>query len=194
MNSSTSYIAIRIGGPAAENHIIDLPLAGTVRDINFGNALPLDERKSVTRYGGSQDDQVRNLSTDHMGNLFLAGSINGRGDYEGDPLSGSQNEAVLSKYAPGGQLVWSQRFGGNADDLAQDVAADGYGGVFATGTFEGSVQFGDYELISRGGRDGFVLRLNANGEVLWATSLAVLRTSKPTPFIITMMHFMWGSL
>jgi hypothetical protein len=171
LNSSTSYIAIRIGGPAAENHIIDLPLAGTVRDINFGNALPLDERKSVSRFGGSQDDQVRNLSTDHMGNLFLAGSINGRGDYEGTTLTGSaQNDAILSKYAPGGQLLWSLRFGGNADDMAQDVAADGYGGVFATGTFEGSVQFGDYELISRGGRDGFVLRLDANGEVLWATS------------------------
>ena len=129
-----------------------------------------------------------------MVNLFLAGSINGRGDYEGDPLSGSQNDAVLSKYAPGGQLVWSLRFGGNADDLAQDVAADGYGGVFATGTFEGSVQFGDYELISRGGRDGFVLRLNANGEVLWATSFGGPGDEQAYTLHITMMHFMWGAL
>ena len=170
LNSSNSYVAIRIGGPAAENHIIDLPVAESIIGIDFGNALPLDERKSVTRFGGSQDDQVRNLSTDYAGNLFLAGSINGRGDYEGEPLSGSQNDAILSKYAPGGQLLWSLRFGGNADDLAHDVAADGSGGVFATGTFEGSVQFGDFELISHGGRDGFVLRLDANGEVLWATS------------------------
>ena len=99
--------------------MIDLPVAESIIGVDFGNALPLDERKSITRFGGSQDDQVRNLSTDYAGNLFLAGSINGRGDYEGETLSGSQNDAILSKYAPGGQLLWSLRFGGNADDLAQ---------------------------------------------------------------------------
>ena len=119
--SGGTQVAIRIGGPAAENHMIDLPVAESIIGVDFGNALPLDERKSVTRFGGSQDDQVRNLSTDYAGNLFLAGSINGRGDYEGEPLSGSQNDAILSKYAPGGQLLWSLRFGGNADDLAHDA-------------------------------------------------------------------------
>jgi hypothetical protein len=67
-----------------------------------------------------------------------------------------------------GANVFGLRFGGTGDDEGRSVAFDAAGNLFATGSFEGSIDFGGGELKSAGGKDMFVVKLGPAGEHIWS--------------------------
>ena len=63
-------------------------------------------------------------------------------------------------------------FGGTGNDQALSITADGAGNIYTTGLFSGTVDFdpgsGINNLISSGGNDVFVSKLDSSGSFVWA--------------------------
>lgn len=112
------------------------------------------------------------------GELIVAGHFLGSSDF--DPGSGvlsrsaaGSSDAYLWRLSTSGSLVWAYTFGGpsTALDEATDVATDAAGAVFASGVFDGGVDFdaGTGSDVHVGvATDGFLLKLDGAGKFVWA--------------------------
>lgn len=119
--------------------------------------------------GGNAIDGVVDVAVDAAGNTYVVGSFNNTADFGGSPLvSAGSTDAVLAKYDVNGVHQWSQRFGSTGTDVAAGVAVDAAGGVYITGSFTGTVNFGGVGLISPGGTDAFLAKYDANGTHVWS--------------------------
>lgn len=65
-------------------------------------------------------------------------------------------------------VQWAERFGANSFDRAYGIATDAAGNSYTTGYFRNTVAFGSTTLVSVGGADTYVAKLDPNGAVLWA--------------------------
>lgn len=72
---------------------------------------------------------ARSVEVDSEGFIYLVGST------LGDPDLGNlgQNDALLVKYDPLGELVWSKQFGGPEDEVAMKIAIGSTGDVYVVG-------------------------------------------------------------
>lgn len=65
-------------------------------------------------------------------------------------------------------VQWAELFGDGADQFVSGIATDSSGNIYITGSFAGSIAFGTKNLISSGGTDIFLLKLNPNGKPIWS--------------------------
>ncbi len=70
---------------------------------------------------------------------------------------------------------WVRTFGSGNIDYAYNVTTDANGNVLSSGNFSGTVDFdpgpGNSNLISNGGQDVFIQKMDANGNFIWAKSI-----------------------
>src|SRR5207249_4817669 len=87
-------------------------------------------------------------------------------------MSNSSTDAFVAKYAPTGILVWAREAGGSSADDTYAVTVDGQGNVYVGGSFRNTVDFdpgpGIANLTSDGSDDGFLWKLDTNGNYIWA--------------------------
>ena len=62
--------------------------------------------------------------------------------------------------------TWDKRFGGSADDTANDIIATADGGYLLVGSSNSSAG-GDRNQTSRGGHDYWAVKIDANGTKIW---------------------------
>ncbi len=84
------------------------------------------------------------------------------------PRPGSGNEIAFARAAPGAsgtelETTFNVQAGGPGDDQAAAVATFADGSGVVAGFFEGTAAFDGTSLLSRGGRDAFVARIDARG-------------------------------
>lgn len=114
------------------------------------------------QFGSPADDEGRGVAADGAGNVYVAGWTSG--EFPG-PNAGGQ-DAFLTKFDIAGQQVWSRQLGTSADDQAAGASADALGSVFVTG-----YTHGDLGGSSAGGRDAFVSKYAASGDLVWTRQL-----------------------
>jgi len=80
---------------------------------------------------------------------------------------------LLLTSAVSAQSSWSQAvsFGGSVNDFGYAVKPGSDGSQYFAGEFASSVQFGNTQLVSRGGQDGFLAKRDPSGTVLWAVQV-----------------------
>jgi len=82
--------------------------------------------------------------------------------------------------APG--WMWARSVGSVGNDVCESIAVDDSGNVFITGSYEGTADFdpgpGVFNLTSQGILDVFVLKLDPNGNFVWAISIGGTGTDK----------------
>lgn len=140
----------------------------------------------VKRIGGNYDEIQGDILVDNSGDIIYTGSFMGTVDF--DPglgtfeLSSSgyttppyiSPDIFVSKLDENGSFLWAKSLGGVANDGGSDVATDVNGNIYISGSFVGTSDFNPdsstYNLTSNGDRDAFVLKLNSNGEFVWAKS------------------------
>ncbi len=75
---------------------------------------------------------------------------------------------------------WARTIGGPTNDIGRAVATDLSGNIFAAGSYEGTIDFdpgpGVSNLTSLGILDGYVMKLDPNGNFLWAISIGGTHT------------------
>ena len=151
-------------------------LAGFVHGAANGQPLSFT---SAVNYGGAGNDQGSRVAVDAAGNVYVTGVCSGAVDF--DPGPGVANvgvpgpfNAFVAKYAPSGVLIWARN---QPAGIAQSftMAVDGAGNVFTAGTFIGTCDFdpgpGISNITSVGGVNGFISKLDSNGNLVWAKGL-----------------------
>lgn len=177
------YITGRFSGTADLN-----PGSGTINMTATGNidsyVMKLDPMGSVVwvRKIGSSASNGSTVACDIAvspnGDVYLAGSFTHETDFDItggtfllDPVGGS--DIFISKYDTNSQFQWARSVGGSQADNCNDIDVDENDNVHVTGYFKGSADFdpgiNDFELTANGSNnDIFALKLDPNGEFLWA--------------------------
>ncbi len=130
-------------------------------------------------FGSINIDNSQSISIDVSGNVYTTGNFWGTVDF--DPGTGTHNltsaggyDIFVQKMDTDGNFMWAKSFGGINNDLGYSISVDALGNVYTTGDFHETVDFnpgaGTNNLISEGGRDIFVQKMDTDGNFLWAKS------------------------
>lgn len=123
--------------------------------------------------GGTMQDRAQALELDGDGNLIVAGNFSGSftvgtGTYTS---AGSQDFFVAKLNPSDGSISWVKTFGGTAADGASGVSVDSANNIYVAGVFRDSVDFGGGAVSAAGAFDGYVLKLDGDGEYQWMKQL-----------------------
>jgi hypothetical protein len=114
------------------------------------------------------------VATDALGNVFITGI------FSSDSISfGSQTihrsgsfDLFLAKYDSSGNALWVKGAVGTNEDWAFKVATDASNNVYLTGRYKSSpVIFDSDTLANTGDFDGFLVKYNPSGNVIWVKSI-----------------------
>jgi hypothetical protein len=129
----------------------------------------------VKTWGSPGNDNASNVVVDDLGFIYVTGSILGNADMDPDPDialmydSGDDWYGYISKFDPGGRLIWVDVIGGPGAYTAIDgIAVDSEDRVAVSGSFSNAVDFDPDPnttdiRISTIGLDNFLWLLDSSG-------------------------------
>jgi hypothetical protein len=124
-------------------------------------------------FGGDQVDNGEGLEVDGAGNIYLAGNFAETIDFGSGPINDlGGNDAFVAKLTPSGTYTWSYPIRAAMEEVVYNAALGPDGSVHVVGEFTGTVDFGGGGVTSAGDTDVFVLKLSADGEYIWSTTIA----------------------
>jgi gliding motility-associated-like protein len=140
---------------------------------------PIPEYEWGKYIGDSLISTTNGVITDRFNNVYICGStqsltnIATSGAYQ-TSISDSINDAYLTKYNKFGGVIWSTYFGGQNNDIANDVYADTSLNIFLTGyTFSPSGitdSLGHQDSLF-GESDAFIAKFSETGNLVWSSYL-----------------------
>ncbi len=143
----------------------------------------------VRTAGSLAGDIATDISLDPSGNVLITGYYFDAINFGGNILASSgSSDVFVAKYDPSGTVIWAKKVGGSGLDLGNSVDTDASGNVYLGGSFSGSCTFfgvSNITLNSAGGDDGFVAKLDASGNVLWAKSIQGSAIQKSNDVLIS---------
>ncbi len=126
--------------------------------------------------GGEFGDYGTKIATDSEGNVYLTGVFQDIADF--DP---GENEFLLTsagsldifivKLDSHGDLVWAKQFPGTEYEESNGIGVDSDDNVYISGYFYAELDFNPGEeeyLLTPSIGDGFLVKLDKDGEFLWA--------------------------
>ncbi|MDW7694279.1 SBBP repeat-containing protein [Flammeovirgaceae bacterium SG7u.111] len=162
---------------------------------NYNNydifALKMDSAGNVLwakQQGGSGEDSSESITTDSLGNVFIAGYYYSTS--KNDPEIGQAKFATskgydifVMKLNNQGEFCWTHTFGGNHYDYGHSIATDHLGNIVVAGEFAGLVDFDPDSTVSLlasynigSETDAFVLKLDNSGKFLWVKQFGGLNS------------------
>jgi hypothetical protein len=124
--------------------------------------------------------QLYQIETDSLGNVFMSGIFSNAinftiGSDESSIISNGGSDVIMLKIDSDGEIVWAESIGGSFHDNSYALTIDSYGNVLVSGYFGSTVDFdpgvGEYNLTATNYSDIFVLKLNGQGEFIWARTM-----------------------
>lgn len=120
--------------------------------------------------GGAMDfSEALDIAPDPFGNSYTVGVMKNDGWYATDTVYGiGAEDAFVVKFDSIGDFRWGKALGGISDDQANgvDVGPDGH--IWVGGSFRGTANFDAIPLTSGGNTDGFIAKIDSNGNVVFA--------------------------
>ena len=133
-------------------------------------------------FGGTGQDWARaGVATDADDNVYVAGDfsdtvqLDPNGSPAGTLTSNGSRDVFVAKYDSSGNFVWARSFGGSSYDFNWGLALDDAANVILSGGFRDTVDFDPFTahppevdtFTSAGDSDGYVLKLDTDGEFQW---------------------------
>lgn len=129
-------------------------------------------------FGDYDNDSSDGITVDTFGYVLISGSFGGTVDF--DPginvsnLTAAQaNDAFILKLDNNGNFIWVKHFEQGFHD--EDITTDKAGNIYATGSFSAIDDFDPgpdtFYINSSGSFDIFVLKLDSNGDFVWAKGM-----------------------
>jgi hypothetical protein len=137
--------------------------------------------------GGTSSEKSTSVTTDQFGNIYATGFFDGNAVFDNFTLTSTGNlETFITKLDSNGQFLWAQRIAGtslNSGNGGFSITADAVGNTYVTGVFTGIVTISDTTLISAGGEDVFITKLDSNGNFLWAKNYGGTGNENPVDIL-----------
>jgi chitodextrinase len=122
--------------------------------------------------GPNGNEDITDVAVDSAGNPVVVAHVGSAADFGTGSLPANGGaDALVAKYsAANGSALWVDRFNGNANDYASDVAIDGSDNVYIAGDFySSSFVIGSTTLSSPvANEDAYIAKLNSSGTPQWA--------------------------
>ena len=169
------------------NNTVDFdPGSGTSNLTTFGEEdifiLKLDPNGNyiwVKQLGGNREDFPTAITVDGSGNVYSIGHYtNSAPDMDPGPgvylldAAGTIDKMFISKLDAAGNFVWAKQASGNLFNVPNDIALGPSNEVLVTGYFYATQDFdpgaATFELTSEGLGDAYILKLDTNGNFVWA--------------------------
>jgi hypothetical protein len=123
------------------------------------------------RGGGQLLDIGNSVDVDLSGNVYTTGSFSGVATFGTIVLRnaaiGNTLDIFIAKYDNSGNILWAKGFGGTGSDYPGDIKTDAEGNIYVCGTFSGTATFGNQVMVSNGGMDAFLAKLDPSGNLIW---------------------------
>jgi hypothetical protein len=128
------------------------------------------------RFGDIEENDSKSITVDDAGNSYITGIFSGTIDFDPVPSVGELtalgvNDSFICKLDANGNFLWAKQLGSpNSYVNSYSITLDNEGNIYTTGDFVGTVTFDPNitAFISAGVSDGFVYKLDADGNFLWA--------------------------
>ena len=163
-------------GPGEDWH-----MSNGIYDIFLSKFDSLGNFLWAKTWGGDSggQDEGNGVIADESGNTYVVGTFSGVVDFDPGPsedwhTSHNGYDAFLSKFDSSGNFLWAKTWGGTTPPYSHGagVAIDVSGNVYATGHFQGTVDFdpgsGEDNHTSNGSYDIFLSKFDSMGAFLWA--------------------------
>ena len=131
--------------------------------------------------GGLGSETGSGITRDALGNTYIIGSYSDTADF--DPGPGVYNlvpvdiygDFFVQKLDVNGDFVWAKGIGSIGGDNGYGIAVDAAGNVYVAGHYRNAADFDPdpvdvFLMTPVGVQDGFVLKLDTDGEFLWAAT------------------------
>ena len=160
-----------------------LLIASCLQGCSGGGFNDPDVVNDILRvWGGESVDSGDAIAVDADGNVFVAGIFSIEADF--DPGAGTDmrttdgsHEFFLARYDSSGVYQWVKTWGGTEYlqlGWIHDMAVDNAGGIYIVGYFIGPLDFNPGEGVedrtSNGASDGYLLKLNTDGDFQWVNT------------------------
>jgi len=124
----------------------------------------LGQNTWVKTFGGNNLDHGRSITTTTDGGYVLTGyTWSNNGDFSG--MNKGYGDIFIMKLNSNGETVWKKTFGGSNLDNGSSIVTTNDGGYVLTG--ETRSNDNDFNGMSKGSVDIFVIKLNSSGETVW---------------------------
>lgn len=153
-------------------------LASTYRNGFISKLDPLGNLLWAKKIGNDTGDVFAlSIAIDNSDNIYTTGYFSGPQDF--DPGIGVYSmsdygnyDIFIEKLDPAGNFVWAKGVGSSGQDYSASIAVDIIGDIYTTGFFQDTADFdpsaGVYNLISTTSSSGYLYKLNASGDFVWA--------------------------
>jgi hypothetical protein len=122
------------------------------------------------------------MITDELDNSFVAGDCTGTVDFDPGPgvynLTAASNGRYMfiQKLDANGGFIWAKKIGNETGNSMRSITLDVSGNIYTTGYFRGTCDFDPgpaiYNLTAASiTSDVFILKLDPNGNFIWAKSI-----------------------
>jgi hypothetical protein len=124
--------------------------------------------------GGSDDDGALGLAIDKAANVYVIGYFNDIARFPTQPASFYDSlgyeDTFVSKFDANGQCQWVKQIGGEYDIIGNSIAVDDDNNLYLTGAYYGEANFGATSFDSPDYISGYVVKMDASCNYLWARS------------------------
>jgi hypothetical protein len=134
--------------------------------------------KKIIKTDASSTGGPQSIAVDTLGNIYTAGYF--YGTYNFDPAATNYTLSCISqtgyilKQDALGNLLWAHKIDNNIDFNIAKIAVDKQNNVYVTGYYDGISDLdptaGVSTFTANGLADCFIIKLNANGNFIWAKS------------------------
>jgi hypothetical protein len=163
---------------------------GSTSDIFITKLDPAGNLLWAKKMGGSNQDYPYGMAVDINGNVLTTGEFYATADF--DPgtaaytfTSTGFGDIFISKLDASGNFVWAKHMPGvglTSGDAGKDIATDVNGNVYLSGIFTATIDAdpgaGTYTLVSAGGSDLFIAKLDAGGNLVWVGQMGGTNTGQ----------------
>lgn len=139
----------------------------------------LDSRDGAVQWGeqveGIFQDFALVVAVDAAGYPYLHGMLWDVAKFDDIEIecNGEDNcDTFLAKFdVEDGHALWAEALGGTSLEFVEAIAADDHGYLYLAGAFWEETDFGGHRLVSAGESDGYLVKVDGDGNVLWAKSV-----------------------
>jgi hypothetical protein len=162
----------KLGNGSAETFGSGATLTAVGNDgyiAKFNSSHTLQWKKLI---GGTTNESIAAMVRMPDNGVAIAGHFDGTLNVGGNNLvSSGSNDIFVARFDAAGAHVWSKKFGNNQANNVYDMEVASNGDLVMVGDLTANITFGATTITLQGGTDGYVVRMNDDGNVLWAKGI-----------------------